>query len=276
MDNWLLILVFVLFLVCIVIGAVRGFFRIAISLAAAVLTVVLMVFINPLVTGAIINLTPLDTVIQRHVKQMFIPELTVDQIIQLDLSNTPFAGMNAEQLAEQLGNMQNFNLAFYGITESEVLAALGDIPPETQREIIEQAPVPQFIRNALVLNNNNLVRGVLGVDNFPDYIAVFISSMLLRILSFLITFILAIVIVRAVIVAVDIIGELPVVGFFNRLGGGIIGVGVALLIVWLFFLVITLLYANSLGITLYEEISRSEILSFLFENNIIKNRLLRF
>ena len=77
-------------------------------------------------------------------------------------------------------------------------------------------------------------------------------------------------------VAVDLLGELPVLGLINHVGGAIAGAAAALVIVWLLFLVVTLLYSNTAGQACFEMIEKSSILTFLYENNILITRLLSF
>ena len=64
MENWLLIIVGVIFLVGIVAGAVRGFVKIGISLLSTVLTAALFAFLAPHVGNALAQYTPLDELIQ--------------------------------------------------------------------------------------------------------------------------------------------------------------------------------------------------------------------
>ena len=55
---------------------------------------------------------------------------------------------------------------------------------------------------------------------------------------------LAIIIVKALMFAVNIIGELPVLGLINHIAGGALGLVLALVIVWIGFLVMTLYLYN--------------------------------
>ncbi len=61
------------------------------------------------------------------------------------------------------------------------------------------------------------------------------------------TFLLAIIIVKALMFAVNIIGELPVLGTINHIGGGVLGLVLAVVIVWLGFLIMTLAYSTGRG-----------------------------
>lgn len=56
MDNWLLIIVAVIFVVCIVVGYVRGFLKFGLSLLSTVLTLVLVAILSPYVADALANI----------------------------------------------------------------------------------------------------------------------------------------------------------------------------------------------------------------------------
>ena len=60
MDNWLLIIVATIFIICIVVGYVRGFLKLGISLLSTVLTLVLVSILSPYVADALENYTPVD------------------------------------------------------------------------------------------------------------------------------------------------------------------------------------------------------------------------
>ncbi len=113
---------------------------------------------------------------------------------------------------------------------------IGEIPKDTQIRQIENAPMPQFLKDELIENNNSTIYGELGVQSFPQYVAAYLSRMVLNLMSFLVTFLLAIIIVKALMFAVNIIGELPVLGIVNHIAGGVLGLVLAMVIVWVDFL----------------------------------------
>lgn len=272
MENWLLIVAGVIFLVSIVVGYIRGFFKIGLSLLSSVLTIVIVIYLSPYVAKALAGLTPVDEMIEEKCVEAFMPELSADIFAGKDLGGTPFEGMDSEQL----GNLSEQNLKQYGITVSDVLKVLGEIPKDQQIQEIENSAMPEFLKAALLENNNTTIYEELGVTTFAEYVASYISRMAVNIVSFLVTFILAIIIVKALMVAVDIIGELPGVGFFNHLGGGIAGAFVALLIVWIGFLIVTLAYTTTAGKAVFEMIEQSSILTQIYEKNILLSKLIGF
>ena len=84
MDNWLLIIVGVIFLISIVAGYVRGLLKIGISLLATVLSIVLVMFLAPYVSDALIKWTPADEMIEEKCMEMFMPQISADTLKNAD------------------------------------------------------------------------------------------------------------------------------------------------------------------------------------------------
>lgn len=272
MDNWLLIIVGVVFLVSIIVGCVRGFFKIGISLLSTVLTIVIMVVLNPYISQALTKYTPINNMIAERCIQAFVPEIAVEELAKLDLSDTPLAKLDIDALIKS----ESVDWESLGIESEDILKVIGEIPKDAQIKQIEESPLPVFLKDIILENNNAEIYKEMGVTSFPEYVAYYISRMVIKILAFLITFLLAIIIVKALIVAVDILGELPVLGLFNRIGGAAVGALSALLLVWVGFLVMTLLYSTTVGKACFEMIDQSQILTFIYDKNILLQTLLKF
>lgn len=272
MDNWLLIIVAAIFIVCIVAGYVRGFLKLGISLLSTVLTLVIVLVFSPYVADALAKYTPVDDFIQKKTVETFMPEISTEQLQQADLSGTPLESLSPEQLSD----LENQDWDLLGITADDILNVIGEIPKEIQITEIEESVLPQFLKDQLMENNNSVIYEELGVESFPRYVAAYISRLILKLISFLVTFLLAIIIVKALMVAVNIIGELPVLGLVNHIAGGALGLVLALIIVWVGFLVITLAYATEPGQMCFEMIEKSRILEFLYDTNPLFIRLLGF
>lgn len=272
MNNWLLIIVATIFIICIVVGYIRGFLKLGISLLSTVLTLVIVLFLSPYVADALEKYTPVDDYIQKKTMEAFIPEFTEEQLSKMDLSGTPLAELSQEQLE----HLNDLDWEMLGITADDVLGIIGEIPKDTQISQIENAPMPQFLKDELIENNNSTIYSELGVESFPKYVAAYISRLVLNLVSFLVTFLLAIIIVKALMFAVNIIGELPVLGVVNHIAGGALGLLLALVIVWLGFLVMTLAYTTEAGSACFEMMEKSSILRFMYETNPLLIRLLGF
>ena len=109
----------------------------------------------------------------------------------------------------------------------------------------------------------------LGVTTFPQYIGAYVARLVINIIAFILTFIVVTVIIRAVVFALDIVSELPVIGFFNHLAGGVLGIGIALIIVWILFMIVTLMYTTAIGKEIYEMIQSNSILKLIYDCNPI-------
>lgn len=272
MNNWLLIIVVTIFVICIVAGYIRGFLKLGISLLSTVLTLVLILFLSPYVADALVKFTPVDDFIKKKTMEAFVPEITEEQLAQLKVEGTPLEELSREQLQ----NLNDLNWEMYGITVEDILNIIGEIPKDIQISQIENAPMPQFLKDELIENNNSTIYSELGVQSFPQYVATYISRLILNLVSFLVTFLLAIIIVKALMFAVNIIGELPVLGLVNHIAGGVLGLVLAVVIVWVGFLVMTLAYSTDAGTACFEMMEKSRILRFLYETNPLLLRLLGF
>ena len=272
MNNWLLIIVATIFLVCIVVGYVKGFLKLGISLLSTILTLVLVLFLSPFVADALVKFTPVDDYIEEKTVEAFMPELTEEQLADIDVSGTPLEELSQEQLA----NLGDLDWEMLGITADDILSIIGEIPKDMQIKEIDGAAMPQFLKDQLIQNNNSTIYSELGADSFPQYVAKYISRLVLNLLSFLVTFLLAIIIVKALMFAVNIIGELPVLGLINHIGGGVLGLVLAVVIVWIGFLIMTLAYTTDVGTACFEMVEKSKILRFLYETNPLLIRLLGF
>ena len=285
-----------IFLICVIVGIYKGAIKIAVSLVTTLLTLVIVFFATPFVADLIESKTPVDSMIKDQVMK------TMASVASEQLAGAQEDGIDAEDVRKALeaagvseeklqeygisiddivnGEISSEQLAEYGISKN-VLAGLGtegstgieealenaDIPKDLQIKAIEMAELPEVFKSLLSDNNNDVIYEKLGVKTFAEYVGEFLSKLIIHIVAFLCTFLLVTIGLRAIIFALDIVSELPVLGFFNRLAGGVVGAAGGLIIIWLFFVVITLLYVTAFGREIYQVIQENAILNMLYENN---------
>lgn len=285
-----------IFLICVIVGIYKGAIKIAVSLVTTLLTLVIVFFATPFVADLIESKTPVDSMIKDQVMK------TMASVASEQLAGAREGGIDAEDVRKALeaagvseekleeygisiddivnGEISSEQLAEYGISKN-VLAGLGaegstgieealenaDIPKDLQIKAIEMAELPEVFKSLLSDNNNDVIYEKLGVKTFAEYVGEFLSKLIIHIVAFLCTFLLVTIVLRALIFALDIVSELPVLGFFNRLAGGVVGAAGGLIIIWLFFVVITLLYVTAFGREIYQVIQENAILNMLYENN---------
>ena len=303
--NWLEISIGIIFLICIITGLIRGAVRIVVSLVAAVVTMVIVFFATPYVSQAIEKYTPLDDMIQQKVISTM-ADVATSAITGGDTAGEENSGLTEDAVKKVLkaagvseetlknygisvadivnGKISSSDLAKYGISEkvldglknngssaAESVIENADIPDELQETAIKSADIPDVFKMLLLKNNNKAMYQELGAETFGQYVGAYIARLVINIIAFVLTFIVVTVILRAIVFALDVVSELPVIGFFNHLGGGVLGIGIALIIVWILFMVVTLMYTTDIGKEIYKMIQDNSILKLIYDINPIMN-----
>lgn len=237
--NELLLVVGMIFLVCIVNGIARGFVKIVASLAASIAIILVVAIATPFVSDVIMKVTPIEQFTQEKCSEML--------------------GINQESQEDK---------------QEEIEAK--EFTREEQIAILENAKLPDFTKELLLENNNSEIYESLGVSKFGDYVGSYLAKLFANIIGFLLTFLVISIVVRTVLYMLGIISDLPVIGGLNRLAGGALGVGTGLIIVWVLFIVITLMYDTNIGKLCFENIAESELLTLLYDNNILMKYITKF
>ena len=291
--NWLEISIGIVFLICIITGLVRGAIRIMVSLIATIVTFVIVFFATPYVSQAVEKYTPLDDMIKQKVVSTMADAATSAITGGGTVSGQ---GLNeaAVKKALKAAGVSEEMLNRYGISISDIVNGKidssanvldgltggsgssvenvienADIPESLQETMIKSADIPEVFKNLLLKNNNKEMYDELGVTTFPQYIGAYVARLVINIIAFILTFIVVTVIIRAVVFALDIVSELPVIGFFNHLAGGALGIGIALIIVWILFMIVTLMYTTAVGKEIYEMVQNNSILKLIYDCNPI-------
>lgn len=152
---------------------------------------------------------------------------------------------------------------------SEDNSKLDNTDPVNQQLTIESYSLPDILKNALIKNNTAEVYKQLMVDIFEDYISGYLARLILKAFSFVGIYLILRIILWLALKSVDIISKIPVIKGFNKFLGLIVGLANALLIVWIFFFVIIMFLGNEAGEALMEEVHKSQILTFLFNENLL-------
>lgn len=139
-----------------------------------------------------------------------------------------------------------------------------------QKKIIEELPLPNGVINTLVENNNQESYDSMKVNSFSSYIAESLTDMVLGALTFVILFIIISLLVRILMHVLDIVAKLPIIHTFNSMGGAIIGFAEAIIIIWIACIVVTVFSATTWGQEVCKAIADNDILSFIYDNNLIQ------
>lgn len=138
-----------------------------------------------------------------------------------------------------------------------------------QAYAIEELPLPKYIRSVLTKNNTEEIYKILGVDAFQDYISSSLAGFIVTALAFVLSFV---IIGAGVFLAeklIERIARLPGINGINRLAGAATGFVKALVVLWVFCLVVTAAAGTAAGQQLLKMIGDSQILSMIYNHNYL-------
>lgn len=169
------------------------------------------------------------------------------------------------------GNDKVCEVISHGI---EKMLPFGDeeVASEDQTSEIEKLKLPKSLKDSLIKNNTVQSYEELAVKSFKSYVSDYLTGVIINALAFLITFIVIIILLWVICMALDLISKLPLLNSLNKTTGLLAGLAQGLIIVWLFFIVLTVFSSTHLGQDAMKQVGESQILSILYNNNY----LLRF
>lgn len=240
MNNAVLILTALVFLLGMLDGLKRGFIKIVASFAATIITIVVVVVATPYVSNVLGKILPIESIIMTNCMDVIYPDKNMNKM------------------------------------EFEELLPAIDLGRDEQISLIENSKLPEVFQELILENNNTEIYESLGVTNFGEYLVKYFAKLVVNIISFLLTFLVVTIALRTIIYMLGIISDLPVIGGLNRIAGAGLGLVKGLIFVWVIFAVITLAYDTQLGATCMQNIQENEFLKFIYDNNVLMNYMVKF
>ena len=240
MENIVLILTILVFLLSMLDGLKRGFIKIVASFAATIITIVVVVVATPYVSNVLGKVLPIESIIMTNCKEVIFPEENINK-------------MEFEQMLPSI-----------------------DLGRDEQIGLIENSKLPEVFKELILENNNTEIYESLGVTNFGEYMVKYFAKLVVNVISFLLTFLVVTIVLRTIIYMLGIISDLPVIGGLNRIAGAALGIAKALIIVWVIFAIITLAYDTQIGAMCMQNIEEHEFLKFIYDNNILLNYMVKY
>ncbi len=142
-----------------------------------------------------------------------------------------------------------------------------------QIDTIAGYPIPEFIKETLIENNNSQMYEVLGVYDFNAYVAAYMACLVINAVSFLIVFLLAFVVIKMIEGALNLVSKLPVLHSINKAGGIICGVVHGFIRIWLMGVFIMAFAWTGIGQWASVQINGNPILSLIYNHNLIVSAL---
>ncbi|MBQ8305955.1 MAG: CvpA family protein [Blautia sp.] len=152
----------------------------------------------------------------------------------------------------------------------EALPGAGQVMnSEQQTALAEETGLPSFMISDLLKNNQQSIYQMLGVDSFIGYVAKYLAATITNAASFLVSFLLAWILLRLLAMVLDLFTKLPVIRGVNKLAGGILGGAKCIVVIWIIMLILVILCNTEFGRKGLSLIGQSRLLSWLYDNNIL-------
>lgn len=162
-----------------------------------------------------------------------------------------------------------------GESENSGAVLLGNLTRIEQTELIENLPIPEFLQDILLDYNNEEGYQGLGVSTFQDYLIGFIATGILNVAAFLASVLIVHLFLWLSISALSILANLPVIRVVNRVAGLALGLLQAMLVLWLAFLILSLVSGTGIGMQLMKMVESSTWLNWLYQSNLFLKIVLR-
>ena len=160
-------------------------------------------------------------------------------------------------------------LAVY-IAEKLEFSDLGEETSKgVQVALIDSLPLPDTMKDNILNNNNLETYDVLKATGVYDYIAKSIAVVIINGAVFLILVILCRIIFLILGKFAKGLTSIPIVKSIDKLGGASLGAVKSLILIWIFFLILSITSTMSWSRNLITQISESMVLKLLYDNNIL-------
>ncbi len=246
--NFLTVLIIILFGLGILWGYFRGMFKMLYKVVAFLLAIAISHFLAPVVSDFIVNNTTMDDYIKSKIESRI--RFEAEQQIRA-------------KLAESLSGMS------IPVDDAMVNEALGqELTRNEQIEMLRSLRVPEFAKNALIEHNYDASKASMGVTNFYDYIATYVTRMVVNAIAFAITWILSGILLILILYIITLLTKLPVISGVDHFGGMVLGFVSALLVVWLLLAIAGVMAGDGFADTINASVKDSPFLSALNKHNL--------
>ncbi|MFV0313617.1 MAG: CvpA family protein [Anaerotignum sp.] len=140
---------------------------------------------------------------------------------------------------------------------------------QTQTEFIQSMALPDFLKNSLLENNNPVIYDLIGAEGLGEYIAGFLANVCVNILSLILVFVVAFIAIKFLLNALNFVSKLPILNFFNRFSGMVVGATKGLFWFWMIAMGLAFIQCSTKLDGVFFVLEQSVVTLFLYENNIL-------
>ncbi len=247
-------------------GYKKGFLRIVITLAGLLVVLFVIAKAAPIVTNYVIDNTQIDDKVREKVVERYAEyreekdnltgnvdalrdEESEDDIVSEDApSDNQISGSSQTTVA--------------GSVQTTVSGS-----SQTIEDKIRSMGLPEIITGALISNNTEEVYDTLAVNLFEEYIAEYISRLIIKAGVFVSLFVVLGIIWWILLATTKLLEKIKPLRFVNKLLGTVTGLVCSLLIVWALSFLVLMFWGGTVSNWMIQNVNSSVILSYIFNNN---------
>ena len=152
---------------------------------------------------------------------------------------------------------------------------LGEKTEQSQTVLIDQMNIPDFLKSALLENNNSVVHSLFQTEKLQDYIASYFANICLNIISIVFVAVVLYIIMKLFLGALNIVSKLPIISTVNRICGLAIGGAKGIFVVWFVGIILMFFYYNEAFQQFFILLEKSHITMFLYHHNLLLMMVLK-
>ncbi len=274
--NWLTIVVIVFLIAEVLIGLKKGFVKMALSLFAMIIALVITSAAGPYVKSRLNEYTSWQTNIQTSIQTSF------DGYLEEQVE-----AMEPEQENEVLDKLpipevltgllkDNNNSSVYEKLGVDTLT--GYVSAYLANMIMTAiAYVVTFIIALIVLkiifHFLHLVTRIPGLKQLK-YVSAYLANMIMTAIAYVVTFIIALIVLKIIFHFLHLVTRIPGLKQLNSVAGGILALVQGLIFLWILCLVLTAFSNTDWGIQMMGMIKESSFLSLIYNHNLLLQLLM--
>lgn len=231
--NIVLVIAAVILLLSAFSGYRKGFFKTAVTMTSFLIAIVIVTAINPMVTAVVREHTGIEENVRR----------TVHELLE-QAGEHMFSGEPAGEFEDGEALPKSWENALRSLPLEQIGEQLG-LEGLSAEQLYEQ----------------------IGLEKIVDYYVDYYSGILIKAISYVISVMIAYLLIRIGLIVADVIGAIPVLSMLNRMAGLFLGLVRGVIILWLLGLVIALCAGHERVAPVLAMIRESGTLLFLYRNN---------
>ena len=168
-----------------------------------------------------------------------------------------------------LANILEQNTGVHDFLTQKVEVVLEAVAPDAQSvtDYLEDLPFPELIKNTLQADSDTLQFVSAQALAVESYVCERIVNVIMNSIAFAVTFFAALIALIILCRVLDLISKLPLLNEMNRMAGLAAGLAEGILVIWVFFIVLTMFTGTEFGQNAMRMISENVLLSYLYDNN---------